>query len=86
MFSIEQLAACTSQPWFSTGYASLERNLLLSRLGLAREDLAASSITMMKRFSQAVIGSAPTWTNPREGEGNRQSIVARHVGVSQRAV
>ncbi|WP_441228859.1 DEAD/DEAH box helicase [Tardiphaga sp. 20_F10_N6_6] len=82
MFSTDQLTECTNQPWFSSGYSSLERNLLLSRLGLDQEKLEAKNVTMMRRFSQAVMGSAPTWKNPREGDGRRLCQLAADIEAS----
>ena len=87
MFSTSELTECISQSWFSSGYAQLERNLLLARLGSIYEPLSSASQTKMKRFSQAVIGSAPTWNNPQRvtggGFANWQPIL-KHPSPFQR--
>ncbi|MCA1549696.1 DEAD/DEAH box helicase [Bradyrhizobium sp. BRP19] len=67
MFGPSDLTPCITQPWFQDGYRQLERNLLLVRLGLEREPLSRQQRAKLKRFSQAVIGSASSWESPREG-------------------
>ncbi len=71
MFSVEDLSPCLTQAWFSRGFASLERNLLLNRLGMATEHLPAEDRKSLGRFSQAVMASASGWDNPRIGEARR---------------
>ncbi len=82
MFSINELNDCTEQLWFSQGYAKLERNLLLTRLGLNREALATDLTRKLKRFSQAVIASATNWENPRVDQGRKLCQLAADIEAS----
>jgi hypothetical protein len=82
MYSAAELSNCTDEQWFKEGYQQLERNLLLARLGLNREPLPPQQRINLKRFSQAVIGSAPIWENPREGSERRLCQLAADIEAS----
>jgi hypothetical protein len=82
MFSATDLSDCLNQQWFLDGYRQLERNLLLVRLGLSSGPLSAQQRTNLKRFSQAVIGSAPGWDNPRVGSQRRLCQLAGDIEAS----
>lgn len=82
MFSVAELEACVSAPWFIEGYAVLERNTLLRRLGMNAEPLPHAARSRFKRFSQAVIASANLWTNPREGGARRLCQLAGDIEAS----
>ncbi|MGY4509324.1 hypothetical protein [Bradyrhizobium sp. USDA 3650] len=82
MFSATELTNCLNQHWFQDGYRQLERNLLLVRLGLSSEPLSTQQRANLKRFSQAVIGSAPAWDNPRAGSERRLCQLAADIEAS----
>lgn len=82
MFSPLELNPCVDQQWFQDGYRQLERNLLLVRLGLEREPLSSQQRSKLKRFSQAVMGSAYAWEAPREGAARRLCQLAADIEAS----
>lgn len=76
MFAIEELTSCLSDNWLSSGYTLLERNLLSNRLGLPIDGIDPDLRVKLKRFSQAVIASAPAWDNPRDGNARTLCQIA----------
>jgi hypothetical protein len=68
MFSVEELTSCLSEKWLADGYSFLERNILSSRLGLTIDAITPLARTQLKRFSQAVVASAPIWGDSRIDE------------------
>jgi len=82
MFTIEELSDCLSQPWFSEGYKTVERNLLLSRLSQPTTPLTSQVRKQLKRFSQAVISSAVDWEDPREHRAKRLCQYAADIEAS----
>lgn len=82
MIGIEDLAPALSETWFVQGYAKLERNLLLLRLGLEPESLHPIERSQLARFSQAVIAGAALWKNPRAGPGRLLCQAAADIEAS----
>lgn len=63
MFSVHDLLECIGEPWFRESYQTCERIMLLHRLGLPCSVGEASISYDALRFSQAVLASAPDWSN-----------------------
>lgn len=82
MFSEAELCDVTGQQWFKEGYGQLERNLLLHRLGLRIDPLSEVVRRRLKRFSQAVIASAPSWSDPRASAGRNLCQLAGDIEAS----
>lgn len=61
MIDVDDLIPVMSQDWFVEDRDKLERNLLLSRLGLPLERLGAKRRNRLARFSQAVTAGASIW-------------------------
>jgi superfamily II DNA/RNA helicase len=82
MFDAEELVRCSSEPWFTSGYAQLERNLLLSRLGMRGAPVSGEVAVKLTRFAQAVIASAATWQYPRSEPGRQLCQLAADIEAS----
>ncbi|MCO7228402.1 DEAD/DEAH box helicase [Halomonas sp. CnH100-B] len=68
MFEADELSTCMEAEWFVSGYSELQREILSERLGKPSKnsDHALSKRNLL-RFSQAVLASAPEWSNSKTG-------------------
>lgn len=68
MFEASELSPCMDAEWFVSGYSELQQSILDERLG---KPLQNSENVLAKRnllrFSQAVLASAPSWSDSRAG-------------------
>ena len=66
MLEIDDLLPTLQSEWFKQDHIKLERNLLLSRLGMTLEPLSPEERRRLQRFSQAVIAGAAIWREDRD--------------------
>ena len=79
MFSPEDLQSCLGYSWFVRGYALAEQSILCDRLGLKPIFIEITKQTALLRFSQAVLGSAPYWTDSRSGLARQLCLAAADI-------
>lgn len=90
MFDPEELAPCLEAKWFRTGYSALERMMLAARLEAEEDEIVLHGGQLLSRFTEAVMASAPGWTNPREGLSRTLCLLAGDIetglGIHRRKI
>lgn len=82
MIDLEDLIPVLTQSWFVEDQAKLERNILLSRLGLTMEELGVRERNRLARFSQAVMAGVSIWPDNADDRSRKLCQAAADIEAS----